>query len=221
MKKHKGLQKLTEMEILEELLKQSKISGKSIQELPKRDQIKLIDSFIKIYNEKKEAQKDEVLNSIIEQLPEATRKDIWEVNHHNIMNCITDYALQVGCLPPKRRIAEITGLSRQTVDKHFKEFQNSDVFKSYDEQLKIMKHKVIGEVLRQSINGDMRAAKIYLDFVSGQNNRVQTQNNYIQINGVVYNDSKLKTLKPEQLRQIEQIIQSASTIIDVEPTQPD
>ena len=38
--------------------------------------------------------------------------------------------------------------------------------------------------------------------------KLKTQNNYIQINGNVYNEEKLKALKPEQMQTIETILQT-------------
>ena len=55
----------------------------------------------------------------------------------------------------------------------------------------------------------MRAAKLYLEFVGESKKQNSTQNNYIQINGNVYNEEKLKSLKPEQLQIIETILQTA------------
>ncbi|RCU42451.1 hypothetical protein EIZ47_08855 [Chryseobacterium lacus] len=212
MSTKESLQKLTDIECIDNLLKQSKISDADVNKLTKRQQILLNEKFTAFYNEAKAEKKDKLLNKVIDILPEAERNNIWEINNMNIMNAIMQYVQQYGGMPPKIRIAEATGLSRQTVDKHFKDIQNNPLYKEIEQQFKFMIPKVLGEVLRAAINGDMKAAKIYFDVVSGPKDKtkINTQNNYLQINGILIEEEKLSRLKPEQLKQIEQILHSVS-----------
>lgn len=208
--KERGLQKFTDSEFLDRLLKQSKIGNEDLEKLTPKQLILFNDFFEKNYNTAKDEEKDQLLNKIIDALPEKKRNQIWEINHNNITNAITDYVQTCGGMPTKTRIAEYTGLSRQTVDKHLKEFQTSPLFKEIDEQFKFMIPKVMAEVLRQAINGDIRAAKLFLE-VSGGNRtktRIKNQNNFIQINGIELTEEKISKLKPEQLEAIEAVLQS-------------
>ena len=208
--KKRTLQKFTDSEFLDRLLNQSKIGNEDINKLTSKQLILFNDFFAKNYNEAKDEAKDQLLNKVIDSLPEKKRNQIWEINHSNIMNAITDYVQTCGGMPTKSRIAEYTGLSRQTVDKHFKEFQTSPLYRGIDEQFKFMIPKVMAEVLRHSINGDMRAARLFLDIATGTKGkaRINNQNNFIQINGIELTEEKISKLRPEQLQTIEAVLQS-------------
>lgn len=216
----KSLQRFTDYDFIDQLLKQSKISNEDVNNLTKRQQIILNERFVQIYNDARAERKDELLDKVFDLMPEKTRNQIWEINNMNIMNAIIDYIQQVGAMPPKTRIAEATGLSRQTINKHFHDFRNNELFRGMEDQFRFMLPKVMGEVMRKAIDGDMRAAKIYIDFVSGQNPKFQTQNNYIQINGMIFTAEKLKQLPAEQLKAIEAILTAApDKIIECETTE--
>ena len=208
--KKRTLQKFTDSEFLDKLLNQSKIGNDDLNKLTSKQLILFNDFFAKNYNEAKDEAKDQLLNKVIDSLPEKKRNQIWEVNHCNIMNAIMDYVETCGAMPTKSRIAEYTGLSRPTIDKHLKEFQNNPLFKGIDEQFKFMIPKVMGEVLRQSIRGDIRAAKLFLEFAggAGSKTKVNTQNNYIQINGMTVTEEKFTKMNPDQLKTIETILES-------------
>ena len=165
--KKRSLQKFTDSEFLDRLLKQSKIGNEDINKLTSRQLILFNDFFTKNYNEAKDETKDQLLNKVIDSLPEKTRNQIWEINHNNITNAIIDYVQTCGGMPTKTRIAEYTGLSRQTIDKHFKEFESSPLYKGINEQFKFMMPKVMAEVLRQALSGDIRALRLYIDFTNG------------------------------------------------------
>lgn len=206
----RGLQKFTHSEFLDRLLKQSKIGNEDISKLPKVEQIAFNKYFTQIFNTATAERKDELLEKVIDALPENARNEIWEINQMNILNAIQNYIEICGTMPTKTRIAEATGLTRQTIDKHFKELPNNPLFKEYEDQFKVMIPKVLGEVMRQVlINQDMRAGKIFLDFFSKKNERIGTQNNYIQINGMIFTEEKIKQLPPEQLKAIETILTTA------------
>jgi len=62
----------------------------------------------------------------------------------------------------------------------------------------------------------MRAAKLYFNIIGGinrgqiQNNTlIQNQNNYIQINGMIFSQEIIQQLNPEQLNAIETILKAA------------
>lgn len=208
--KKRGLQKFTDSEFLDRLLKQSKIGNEDINKLTSRQLILFNDFFTKNYNEAKDETKDHLLNKIIDSLPEKTRNQIWETNHNNISNAIIDYVQTCGGMPTKTRIAEYTGLSRQTIDKHFKEFESSPLYKGINEQFKFMMPKVMAEVLRQALSGDIRALRLYIDFTNGtkSKSRINNQNNFIQINGIELTEEKISKLNPDQLQTIETVLQS-------------
>ncbi len=119
-------------------------------------------------------------------------------------------------MPSKREIAEKTELSRQTVHKHLQEYRDSPLYQQQIEWFSYMKVKVLAKVYKFAVNGDMRAAKLYFDVVGNlgspepENKPIKTQNNYIQINGMVITEESIRGLKPEQVLQIEGILKQVA-----------
>jgi predicted transcriptional regulator len=140
------------------------------------------------------------------------RVAIAEYNHAIIIACIEDILKKTGLIPPVANIAEITGLSRKTVSKYLKNFKLSETWKERNDALNIMSQNVVSLMLQRALNGDLRASKIYLDYInkslaaetSGQ------RNNYIQINNTIINQQLIQQLNPEQLKLIEKIISESN-----------
>src|SRR5450432_3061897 len=118
-------------------------------------------------------------------------------------------------MPSKNSLAEKTGLSRVTINKHIREYQTHPQYLLELEQFRFMGSKVLAKVYKFAVNGDMRAAKLYFEIAGSMNSEtgnstlIQQQNNYIQINGTVLSQESIKQLTPEQLAQIEGIIKLA------------
>jgi len=79
-----------------------------------------------------------------------------------------------------------------------------------------MTSKVLAKVFQFAVNGDMRAAKIYLNIFGSVNNvqppnntLIQNQNNFIQINGTVISQETVMHLNSDQLNMIENILKTA------------
>jgi hypothetical protein len=72
--------------------------------------------------------------------------------------------------------------------------------------------KVLARVYAFAVNGDVKAARLFLQatgYLQATNNPstgIETQNNYIQINNTIINQSKLKELPLDKLTQIEEIL---------------
>jgi predicted transcriptional regulator len=118
---------------------------------------------------------------------------------------------QYGTMPTKNAIAEKTGLSRQTVAKHLKEYQRHPEFTAEMEQFKFMAPSVLAGVFKNAINGDTKAARLYLEMAGTMNKQttntvINEQNNYIQINNTILSQENLNQLTADQLNQIESIV---------------
>jgi len=141
------------------------------------------------------------------------KKDIWEINHQKVVNAISTHLTEYGCLPTQTTLAKQTGLSRQSIAMHLKEYRSQPAFADHLEQLKLMKIMVLERVLAQAVSGDLKAAKMFIDTVDKTeerpspttSNTIKQQNNYIQVNGLVISEEKLGQLSPEQLHQLEAI----------------
>jgi hypothetical protein len=75
-----------------------------------------------------------------------------------------------------------------------------------------MRDKVLPKVFSYSVQGKMKAAKLFLDFTGNsdlQGNNINTQNNYIQINQYKLTQEIIQKLDIEQLNQIESILKTS------------
>lgn len=133
----------------------------------------------------------------------------WEQNHAKISDAILIYFSKMGTIPPKSHIADVTGISRETVRKHMKSFSENSTYQAQLEGYSMMISHVIGKVFRASIGGDLQAAKLFLETIRpsvDKEKKASAQNNYLQINKTVINQQIIQQLKPEQLKRIELVI---------------
>lgn len=156
-------------------------------------------------------ERDDFLNKIEAITPADNKQQVWEYNHQVITDAIAKLTEHYGCMPTKNNIAEATGLSRQTITKHLKEYKNHPAYAEQTEQFKIMVPKLMAKVYRAAVKGDIRAARLYFETVGAINKRqgktvVNSQNNYIQINNTILSQENLKRLNAEQLKLIESVV---------------
>ena len=140
-----------------------------------------------------------------------TKNDIWEQNHLHICTAISENMRVYGTMPNKTEIADETGLSRQTVAKHLREYQAHPEVKAETRQFQVVANRVLASMFKSAVNGDVRAARLYLELVGAPINQqsgtlVNEQNNYIQINNTILSQENLERLTAEQLNQIEIIL---------------
>ena len=160
------------------------------------------------------------LDKVFAVVPQYIKNQTWEYNHLFISQAITDHIAETGMMPDKNIISNKTGLSRQTIHKHFKEYSLHPLHIEHKEKFKLMTTRVLSKVLQLALSGDMKAAKIYLSMLSenetlqqGNSTLIQNQNNYIQINGTVLSQEIIKQLSPEQLNQIENVLKGVNKLI--------
>jgi len=156
-------------------------------------------------------ERDHFLNKIDLILSAGTKSDIWEYNHSLINNAVADYLRRNGAMPNKSYLARETGLSRATITKHFVDHKKQPEHLVEMEQFKFMAPNVLANVCKQALNGDIKAARLYLQMVGATSSQpagtvINGQNNYIQINNTKLSQENLEQLSAEQLNQIENII---------------
>lgn len=192
------------------LFARDKITLNDIEHLNKIEREQLGQAATKILTKLKGDERDNFLAKIEQIVHPATKGDIWEQNHMVINDAISEFMREHGIMPTKSAIAEETGLSRQTVIKHFKDYRSSPEFMAHMEQFKFMAPGLLANVFKFATKGDMRAARLYFEMVGAINkqhtNTVNEQNNYIQINNTILSQENLKQLTAEQLNQIENIV---------------
>lgn len=214
--KQKGLQKFTDTEAkIKKILALEVITYEDLKTLSKEEQSLLFQQIGKDANGLKGKDKEQYLNKIDAIISEETKNSIWEHNHNQITQVMSNSMQEYGRMPSKTEIANKTGLSRQTVYKHLKEYATHSLYLEQVEQFQFMTSKVLAKVFKFAVNGDIGAAKLYLSAMGNiktqpsNNTLIQTQNNYIQINGRVLSQETIKQLNPEQLKNIEAILKSA------------
>lgn len=214
-----------------------KDNSKDLQKLTKySDRVKAILELETItYEDTKvlsQPEKDELMGALSE-MSKSTGKDLdayrakidglldddgrnaqWEDNHDKITVAITKLMNEYGRMPGKWQIARESGLSRQTIHKHLKEYATDSRYLEQREQFRFMTDKVLAKVFQYAMNGDMKAAKLYLNAMGVINNprTVNTQNNYIQINGTILSQDVVERLSPAQVASIEAIVLEMQTV---------
>lgn len=193
------------------LLALEKITLKDIEGLNQAEREYLAETATQTLTQLKGVQRDNFLNKIDLIVPASTKSDIWDYNHSLINSAVSSYMRKNGIMPNKSNIARETGLSRQTVAKHFAAYKRHPEYRAEIEQFKFMAPNVLAHVFKFALNGDMRAARLYFEMVGTTNKQpantvINEQNNYIQINNTILSQENLKQLSAEQLNQIESII---------------
>ena len=194
-----------------QLLSLKKISRQDIENLNQAERDCLGDTATRQLQRLTGTGRDSFLDKIEAIVPEATKNQLWENNQMMISNAISKFLSENGYMPSKTLIAEQTGLSRQTVVKHFKEYKTHPEHTAAVEQFKFMAPKIMASVFKVAVKGDTKAARLYFDMIGETSKQqkstvVTEQNNYIQINNTILSQENLRQLTAEQLNQIESII---------------
>ncbi|MFN7654851.1 MAG: sigma-70 domain-containing protein [Cyclobacteriaceae bacterium] len=217
MKSKKSLQKFTDSEVkINKVLNLEKITPTELEKLREPERNRLMQILTERFNKLKGTERDNFYKKIEPIAAESTKNQIWESNHNQITSAIATLMQEYGRMPTTTEIANKTELSRQTIHKHLKEYTNHPQYLEQIEQYRFMTSKVLAKVFMFAVNGDTAAAKLYFNVMGfmniGQtpnNTLIQNQNNYIQINGMVLSQDKIKSLTSEQLSVIEKIIKGS------------
>jgi len=188
-----------------QLLQLDKITLNDVEDLNNRERVYFSNTCNKLLKKLTGSQREMFLAKIAPVMAPEFKGDIWEYNQLVITEAIGDYMRQYGIMPTASHIADETGLCRQTVATHLKEYKRRPEFAAQADQFKFMAPQVLANVFKFAVRGDMRAAKLYFEMIGTKNPDV-THNNYIQINNTILSQENLTRLTTEQLNQIEGII---------------
>jgi hypothetical protein len=95
----------------------------------------------------------------------AEQSRVWEQNHKAIMACIRPYICANGRTPTSTYIAEQTGISRQTVRRHIRDFAMQPHYREHTGMFKYMTTDLLAHLYAQAIRGDVRATRLYMELV--------------------------------------------------------
>lgn len=216
MAKEKALQKFTDVDqSLENLLSQPQITPDDIRQFKNAEVKYMSDVLTEKLNNLSGVERDNFCRKIEAIVAPETKSQFWENNHIQITCAIANLMQEYGRMPSATEIAAQAKLSRQTVHKHLKEFTVHPVYLEQIDQFKFMASKVLAKVYKFAVNGDMTAAKLYFKVIgmlenegSNPRTRIESQNNYIQINGVVLSQQTIAALSPQQLKEVETALKS-------------
>jgi hypothetical protein len=147
------------------------------------------------------------------------KNQIWEQNHCEIRRQLSDFLRQNNRMPSRNELCKLTGLSRVTVHKHLKDFHLTAFYVDRIQQYKLLAAELVDRLFIFACNGDMSAAKLYLQAVGGlpaaEKETVikNQQNNFVQINGMVITEEQFKRLPQDLIGKIEEILKDGSTQI--------
>lgn len=225
MKVKKSLQKLTDSESeikINTVLNLEEITLKDLATLNEIERNRLMGLINEKFSKAKGTEKDNLIKQLDQIMNSTMKNQLWEYNQNQITWAISTFIQENGRIPTTTEIATKTELSRQTVHKHLKEYSSHPLYLEQIEQFKFLTSKVLARVFTFAVNGDIGAAKLYLNVMgclnngqSSNNTLIQNQNNYIQINGTVLSQETIKNLSPEQLSNIETILKAASTKVEI------
>jgi len=210
MKTKKSLQKFTKTsDKIKHLYSLDQISFEDIYSLLTKDEI---DIFNREMTEKsrnlKGKEYDDFWRKLNKIIPQETKNSLWEYNHSQITAYLSEFIHDNGRMPHNSELANSTGLSRQTIHKHLKEYQDSPLFNEQQAQLIFLREKVLAKMYSFGVKGNIKAARLFLECTGAKgtvNNSVtnQTQNNYIQINGTILTQDFFNSLSIDKLQAIQ------------------
>jgi hypothetical protein len=137
------------------------------------------------------------------------KKIIWDNNHTRILWAISNLTAKNNCFPSRSEISKETGLTRVTINKHLKNYYGSPQQQERQEDFVIMRERILAAAFKEARNGDMRAAKLFLDATANQAPSMHVknqQNNFIQINGMEITEQQVNELPEDQRLQLQTIL---------------
>ncbi|TLX23954.1 hypothetical protein FE904_19595 [Chryseobacterium indologenes] len=221
-KNNKGLQKLTESQNkLDSIMSLKKITLNDLGVLSEEEKNEFLSIMTRKLNSLQGDELERFCTQIEDIMHPRVKNELWEKNHINIMWGINILIKENSRMPTKTEIAHKTGISRQTIYKHLKDYKDNPYNKEFEQQFSFMYPKLMASLFRFAIEGDMRAAKLYMESIGAlktpssgndgnnmNNTLIQNQNNYIQIGGAILNQDTIKNMSPEQLNTIEGILKT-------------
>lgn len=217
METKKGLQRLAQSRgRVNAIFDLPQVSQADIDCLNNRERDVLADLFSEKANSLAGVERESFLKKFEPIFTEDTKNQIWESNHAAIASAMSELLMDLNRIPTQEELAVKCGLSRQTVQKHLKEFQCEPLYLDQVNAMKMTTGSILSKLYEMSMQGSVKAARLYLEMienlkpVSAANNTIiNQQTNCIQINGIPVSQNTLNALAPKQRDQIENILRTA------------
>lgn len=179
----KSLQKLSDLEAVNKVIALKKITRKDYDHFTP-EQSKLLNSELQrmMSAAKTLGEKNALFDKIEAILDSESRNHRWQANHTAIQASIANLLQKLNRMPAVAEIAEETHLSRQTINKHLKNFDSQELYQQEWNKLRYASVNILGTVMKLAIKGDVKAARLYFDIINNQagNTYIKNQqNNYL------------------------------------------
>jgi hypothetical protein len=144
-----------------------------------------------------------------------TRVDVKARSFQNIVWAIDKLTKETGRFPSRVEIAKETGLSRPTVNRYLEQYAESEMFKQREEEFVMMREKVLAKTYRLAVEGDMRAARLFLDATSGisaASVNIKNQQNNLNITGLnlQLSEADIQALPPDVLQHLQGLMKKVT-----------
>lgn len=144
------------------------------------------------------------------------RRQDWENNHSRIKAFIRNYLIEKKGMPQVTDISNALNLSRVTVYEHLNEGIANEFYAEKFKQMEYMTLDILQLLYMRLMEGNVMAGKVWLDYVSKMQQggyNVRQQNNYLQVNNMILDQSRLAELPEEDRQRIGDIYQELQGII--------
>gem|GEM_PF-3152645 len=140
---------------------------------------------------------------------EATKQNVSEVEQVSIANALSRLTKEKHRFPARCEIVSETGYSHKTVNECLARYEGSLLQRGRQEELAVMRDKMLSLVYQHGITGDMKAARLFLEATAEKQHHTYNRNeqtNFIQINGYTITAEQLRHLPQEKQVQIKDIL---------------
>lgn len=142
-------------------------------------------------------------------LNEITKSNIWEVEQVSIENAIDALTREKNRCAARLEMAEKTGLSATTIDKHIGEYAQSPYHKKRQDELGLMRERLLSRCYLLGTGGDMKAARLFLEATAYPGTKASVhnqQNNFIQVNNLTITEEQINQLPEDKQQQMKDIL---------------
>jgi hypothetical protein len=96
-------------------------------------------------------------------LTRTLNQSTWERNHTQIVKAVEAHVQKCKEYPSVTAIANLTGISRNTITMHMSAYRSDARYKIKKQAVAMMSERVLTGLLDMALQGDLKAAKIFLD----------------------------------------------------------
>lgn len=153
--------------------------------------------------------RDRFFSRVENVLNEPTKNNIWEAEHVDIENALDSLTKDKRRFAARTEISDKTGYSQKTIEKHIGDYHQSDYYKKRQDDMLLMRERLLSWCYKLGVSGDMKAARLFLETASPKkpdttiNNQ---QNNFIQFNNLTITNEQINQLPQDKQQQMKDIL---------------